>query len=123
MSIAPTQALAFRCTKVKSPRGAQVSELTWADGHVSVLPHEILRGYCPCASCQGHEGPIKFVNPGTHQLEIDRIEPVGNYALCLVWFDGHQTGIYSYPYLRSLCQCVHCADNSPAARGQELARG
>lgn len=99
-----------------------MTELTWADGHVSPLPHEILRGYCPCAGCQGHEGPLSFIAPGPHQLEIERIEPVGNYALSLVWFDGHQTGIYSYPYLRSLCQCAQCAPLSPAARGEELAR-
>lgn len=114
---------AFRCTKVKSPRGAKVTELEWADGHKSVLPHEILRGYCPCASCQGHEGPVKFIDPAAHQLEIERFEPIGNYALALIWFDGHQSGIYSYTYLRGLCQCAECAPYSLAARHEELARG
>ena len=41
-------------------------------------------------------------------LEIDDMKPVGNYALEIDWFDGHTTGIYSYTYLRSLCQCAAC---------------
>ncbi|MCL2725229.1 MAG: DUF971 domain-containing protein [Polyangiaceae bacterium] len=83
-------------------------EIDWGDGHESVYPHEILRGYCPCAGCQGHEGTIKFRYPEGNQRELDAIEPVGNYALRLTWFDGHRSGIYSYKYLRALCQCDEC---------------
>ena len=75
-------------------------EIDWADGHRSRYPHELLRGYCPCAHCQGHEGPIVYVDGG--DLELDDVQPVGNYALRLVWRDGHQTGIYSHRFLRSL---------------------
>jgi DUF971 family protein len=93
---------------IRSPRGARVTEIEWADGHVGVYPHEILRGYCPCAGCQGHSGTIKFLEREGTALEIDEIEPVGNYALQISWFDGHGSGIYSYAYLRSLCQCAAC---------------
>lgn len=81
-------------------------EITWADGHRSVLPHEILRGYCPCAHCQGHSGGIRKV--ATPNIEIREIEQVGNYALSFTWGDGHGTGIYSFKYLRTLCQCEAC---------------
>ena len=100
---------AVRVTKIRSPRGAKTTEIDFADGHVGVYPHVVLRGYCPCAACQGHQGSIRFIEPaGDRQIELERIEPVGNYALHLVWFDGHASGIYSYTYLRSLCQCAAC---------------
>jgi len=81
-------------------------EITWADGHVAILPHEILRGYCPCAHCQGHGGEIKLVTGGNQELRD--IETVGNYGLSLTWGDGHSTGIYTFRYLRALCQCAEC---------------
>ena len=57
---------------VKAPHGARVMEIQWGDGHKATLPHEILRGYCPCAHCQGHGGTIKFVPGGN--LEIREIQ-------------------------------------------------
>jgi hypothetical protein len=72
---------------LKAPHGAKVMEIQWADGHKSILPHEILRGYCPCAHCQGH------------------------YALQFTWGDRHDSGIYTFTYLRSLCQCPECKPN------------
>lgn len=85
---------------VKAPHGARTFEVTWADGHRSSYPHEILRGFCPCASCQGHSGRIKFI--AGVDLDLREIEQVGNYALGLTWADGHSSGIYSFRYLRSL---------------------
>jgi DUF971 family protein len=93
-------------TGVKAPHGATVMRITWADGHESVLPHDILRGYCPCAHCQGHGGTIRRVEGGN--LEIREIERVGNYALSFTWGDQHATGIYTFKYLRALCQCDEC---------------
>lgn len=90
----------FVPTGVKAPHGARVMEITWADGHKSSLPHEILRGYCPCAHCQGHGGSLAFVAGG--DLEIREIEQVGNYALKFTWGDQHDSGIYTFRYLRSL---------------------
>jgi len=110
----------FRPVKIRSPRGAMTTEIDWADGHKGILPHEILRGYCPCAGCQGHSGTIKFIQPSKNQLEIDALEPVGNYAIKIVWFDGHDNGLYSYSYLRALCQCPEHA--TPEAERGELPR-
>jgi DUF971 family protein len=98
----------FKPLAIRSPRGARTTEIDWADGHKSVYPHVVLRGYCPCAGCQGHSGEIRFMETRDDQLELDDIESVGGYALALKWFDGHASGIYSYRYLRSLCQCAEC---------------
>lgn len=100
-------------THVKAPHGASVMEIRWADGHTSILPHRVLRGFCPCAHCQGHGGTIAYVAGGNDELR--EIEPVGSYALTLVWGDQHATGIYSFRYLRGLCQCDECRPNSPFA--------
>ncbi len=98
----------FICKAVRSPRGARTTALEWADGHKGIYPHEVLRGYCPCAGCQGHSGEIRFIEPNSTQLELEDISPIGNYALSLTWFDGHSGGIYSFKYLRALCQCDVC---------------
>jgi len=99
-----SQALAIR-----SPRGGRSTEVDWADGHRSVYPHARLRGYCPCAACQGHSGVIEFREANGIALELESIAPVGNYAVQLTWFDGHESGIYAYTYLRSLCGCEACS--------------
>jgi DUF971 family protein len=112
--------LRLKCVAIRSPRGAKVTEIDWGDGHKGVYPHEVLRGYCPCAGCQGHSGTLKFIPTDGFQLELEDIEVVGNYALRLQWFDGHGTGLYSYKFLRTLCQCSECR---PVQRGhQEIPR-
>ncbi len=98
----------FQCVAIRSPRGATTTEIDWADGHKGVYPHAILRGYCPCAGCQGHTGTIRFLESTAVQQELEDLEVVGNYAVRLQWFDGHGTGIYSYRYLRALCRCAQC---------------
>lgn len=87
-------------TQVKAPHGATILELTWGDSRKFKYPHEILRGYCPCASCQGHSGSIRY--QAGHNLELRGIEQVGNYALNFAWGDGHSSGIYTFRYLRRL---------------------
>src|SRR5262249_36140011 len=87
-------------TGVKAPHGAHSIELVWGDGRTFRLPHRILRGYCPCAGCQGHSGAIRFHEAGSPELRD--IGQVGNYALERGWGDGHGTGIYTYPFLRRL---------------------
>ena len=83
-----------------------VVRITWDDGHVGDYPREYLRGYCPCALCQGHEAEIKFIAGPT--AELAEINAVGNYAVQFRWEDGHSTGIYTFDYLLSLCLCPQC---------------
>jgi len=90
---------------VRAPHGALAMEIDWADGATTRLEHWILRGFCPCAVCQGHEGPIQYVDQherGAAALELRDVRRVGNYALALGWGDGHDTGIYAFRYLRRL---------------------
>lgn len=93
--------------EIKS-KAAEV-RVTWDDDHVSLYPMRYLRGYCPCATCQGHSGKWDFV-PVEAPVVAD-VEEVGNYALRIVWDDGgskHTTGIYSFDNLRELCPCDAC---------------
>ena len=112
-----SQDRAFKPVAIRSPRGAQTTEIDWADGHKGIYPHELLRGYCPCAGCQGHSGEIHFIETSEHQREIDDFETVGGYALAIKWFDGHASGIYSFQYLRRLCQCDACRGPETSERG------
>lgn len=101
-------------TTVRAPMGAAVLEIDWADGHTSVLPNAILRGYCPCAGCQGHSGEIRFI-PGQN-AEIAALEEVGAYALQFTWGDGHGSGIYSFRYLRRLGELSAAEGDAPGPR-------
>lgn len=91
--------------------------ITWDDGHVGDYSREYLRGYCPCAMCQGHEGSIKFVAVADSQLA--EISAVGNYAVQFSWEDGHNTGIYTFDYLRSLCPCPQCKSSKGSSEAKE----
>ncbi|HEX9443627.1 MAG TPA: DUF971 domain-containing protein [Candidatus Binatia bacterium] len=83
-----------------------VVRVTWDDGHVGEYPEAHLRGYCPCAGCQGHGGDIKFI--AVPDATLAGIGAVGNYAILFRWRDGHETGIYTFEYLRHLCPCAEC---------------
>jgi DUF971 family protein len=74
--------------------------ILWDDDHISTYPFSYLRGWCPCAACQGHDGERHFIRVENPQLET--IGPVGNYALNFRWSDGHDTGIYTFEFLRTL---------------------
>jgi DUF971 family protein len=112
---------AFVPVEVRAPRGGDTVEIDWADGHTSRLPNELLRGYCPCAGCQGHSGSIRYI--AAQNAVIETIDEVGNYGLTFGWADGHNSGIYDYRYLRGLCACTSCYPGSPQSRKETLPRG
>jgi DUF971 family protein len=73
----------------------------WADGHTSTIPVKRLRGYCPCAECQGHGGDAyRFVE--NKAAGIFEATPVGRYAINFKFSDGHATGIFRWDFLRQL---------------------
>jgi DUF971 family protein len=89
--------------------------IQWGDGHCSVYPFDLLRKECPCAVCRetSHadiDDPLKvvtsMVRPG--EVTVTSAEQVGRYAVRFEWSDGHNTGIYSYEYLRAICPCEAC---------------
>jgi ATP-binding protein involved in chromosome partitioning len=86
--------------------GERRLRIAWTDGHVSEYPLTYLRGWCPCAECQGHGGTRRFIE--TRDAGLSSWEPVGRYAVSFRWQDGHATGIYSHAYLRELCACRLC---------------
>jgi len=82
--------------------------ITWADGHQSSYTLDYLRQICPCAICnemRRNEDPLKVLGPGQvvfkGELRSERpVEMVGNYALQFFWADGHNSGLYSFDFLR-----------------------
>jgi DUF971 family protein len=66
------------------------------------LPCEYLRVNSPSAEVQGHTADQAVLQVGKEAVNIDRIDPVGNYAVCLHFDDGHNTGIYSWETLYRL---------------------
>jgi DUF971 family protein len=85
--------------------------IDWRDGHRSHYELKYLRDHCPCATCTGGHAagpapsPFPMFKPA---LRLEGVEAAGHYALRLLWSDGHNTGIYTWDYLRSLCPCAEC---------------
>jgi DUF971 family protein len=77
-------------------------EIEFSDGRTHSLPAEYLRVESPSAEVQGHAPNQKTIVPGRRRVKIVELEPVGNYAIRIVFDDGHDTGIYSWSYLREL---------------------
>ncbi len=88
-------------------------QITWDDGHVSQYDFDYLRKICPCAGCRpwvhgvGERGvaPDSVKNARGDIRGPEDLSLVGAYALNIRFADGHNTGIYTWQYLRSLCPC------------------
>jgi DUF971 family protein len=83
--------------------------ILWSDGHVGEYATRRLRGFCPCAVCQGHGAAALVFHEPPGEVGIDGIDVVGRYALCFRFDDGHATGIFRFDLLRALCECPLCA--------------
>ena len=97
-------------------RDATRLAIVWKDGHRSVYAYDDLRRACPCATCREERGRSEPADAlrvlPAHALtraELVGVEWVGWYAFRFRWADGHDTGIYAFDYLRSLCPCDACA--------------
>lgn len=89
-------------TELNLHRQSRVLEITFDDGAHFNLPCEYLRVYSPSAEVQGHGPGQEVLQIGKEEVSIAQIEPVGNYAVCLHFDDGHNTGIYSWDTLYNL---------------------
>ncbi len=87
--------------EIRYRRAEKRLEIDFDDGRSFTLPAELLRVESPSAEVQGH-GEGKTVVAGRRHVGITEIEPVGNYAVRLTFDDTHNTGIYSWGYLRRL---------------------
>ncbi|MEM9254224.1 MAG: DUF971 domain-containing protein [Pseudomonadota bacterium] len=92
-----------RPTAVKLHKQSRDLELDYTDGERYTLPCEYLRVYSPSAEVTGHGAGQEVLQIGKLNVGISHIKPVGNYALQLVFDDGHDTGLYSWQYLYQLC--------------------
>ena len=86
-------------TEIRLHQASRVLEITYADGKSFHLPCEFLRVYSPSAEVRGHGPGQEVLQVGKKDVNITRIEPVGNYAVQLTFSDGHDTGIYSWDLL------------------------
>ncbi|MFT4613456.1 MAG: DUF971 family protein [Bacteroidia bacterium] len=78
-------------------------ELTYPDDEAYSLSCEYLRVHSPSAEVMGHGPGQEVLQIGKKNVSIAGIEPVGNYALKLIFDDGHDTGLFSWNYLYELC--------------------
>ncbi|MGF1613807.1 MAG: gamma-butyrobetaine hydroxylase-like domain-containing protein [Gammaproteobacteria bacterium] len=81
---------------------SKLLEVTFEDERHFELPAEYLRVYSPSAEVRGHGPGQEVLQVGKESVKITHIEPVGNYAVCLHFDDGHNTGIYSFEELYKL---------------------
>lgn len=88
---------------------ARLLRLTWNDGHVAEYGYDYLRGWCPCAGCQGHTGLAIHYRSPVQPIAAVTVQPVGNYAISIAFSDGHGTGIFRYDFLRRICPCGDCS--------------
>jgi len=80
--------------------------VTWGDGRVCRYEAAHLRRLCPCAQCVNEFTGERVLRPESvpEDLAIADLDLVGRYALNFRWSDGHETGIYSFRYLREVCE-------------------
>jgi DUF971 family protein len=86
-------------TEVKLHQKSRRLEISFADGNTFNLPCEFLRVYSPSAEVRGHGPGQEVLQTGKKNVDISKLEPVGNYALRFTFSDGHDTGIYSWELL------------------------
>lgn len=93
----------------------EVLTVNWDDGHNSIYFIKDLRKRCPCARCAAQKekegdtsNPLRVITMALDDVKLIAWEYVGRYAVSFKFSDGHKTGIYTYPYLRSICQCDEC---------------
>ena len=91
-------------TDITAMDKGRVLEVAFDDGHVIRLTAERLRVESPSAEVQGHSPSQKKIVTGKENVAIVAIDPVGNYAIKIVFDDGHDTGLYSWDYLRKLAE-------------------
>lgn len=93
-------------TKIKIDDG--FLKLTWDDNSSDQISLNYLRDECPCANCKGETILLKTMRPARQnknapgRYDITKIKVVGGYAIKISWKDGHDTGIYSWQYLKTL---------------------
>ena len=96
MSTTPTP------SEIKFHQKSKLLEIIFDDNTECMLSTEFLRVHSPSAEVQGHSPEQAVLQVGKENVSINKIEPVGNYAIKIFFSDGHDTGLYSWKYLHML---------------------
>ncbi|MBS0367319.1 MAG: DUF971 domain-containing protein [Proteobacteria bacterium] len=89
-------------SEIRLRRASRLLEVTFTGGARYQLPFEYLRVYSPSAEVRGHGPGQEVLVRGKENVGIRAVEPVGQYAVKLVFDDGHDTGLYTWKYLKEL---------------------
>jgi DUF971 family protein len=89
-------------TEIRLKKDRRVLAVSFDDGVEHDLPAEMLRVLSPSAEVQGHSPEQRVTVPGKQNVTIAALDPVGNYAVRLTFDDGHNTGLFTWAYLRTL---------------------
>ncbi|MFO1407594.1 MAG: DUF971 domain-containing protein [Steroidobacteraceae bacterium] len=91
-----------RPTDLRLRTRSRVLEVAFGPDERYELPFEYLRVYSPSAEVRGHGPGQETLQLGKHEVGVRAVEPVGHYAVRIVFDDGHDTGLYTWGYLREL---------------------
>lgn len=89
-------------TELRLSQDKQTLTVSFDNGQRFAFTAEFLRVHSPSAEVQGHSPAQRKIVPGKRGLGIAALDPVGNYAVRITFADGHNTGLFSWDYLRSL---------------------
>lgn len=90
-------------TEIKLHQKSRLFEISFDNGERFELTYEFLRVFTPSAEARGHGVGQETLQVGKQDVDILRIEPVGNYAIKPVFSDGHDSGLYSWDVLYTIC--------------------
>ncbi len=110
-------------TGIKLKQAQNLLQISYADGQFE-LTAEYLRVMSPSAEVRGHSPDQAQLQVGKKYVALSHVEAVGHYAIKLVFDDGHDSGIYSWEYLRDLCvnQTQHWQTYMAALEAQQKSR-
>jgi DUF971 family protein len=89
-------------TAITAHQQSRALEVGFDDGQTFRIPYELMRVYSPSAEVQGHGPGQEVLQTGKREVDLNALEPVGNYAVQPHFSDGHNTGIFSWEYLHFL---------------------
>jgi DUF971 family protein len=89
-------------SELRQARDGRSLKVIFDDGTAYDLPAEYLRVESPSAEVKGHGPGQEQLVAGKRHVAIDRMEPVGTYAVRIIFSDGHSTGLFTWPYLEKL---------------------
>ena len=108
-------------TAIRSQSAGGVLELDWPDGTAASIPFRALRLACPCAACVSEHTGERLLDPATVPEDItpEDVSLAGNYALRVRWPGGHDTGLFTWPYLREIGEAVAAHGSAPTSQADD----